>query len=188
MRRLISRLTENASVTGSPNPKNCDNKRRRGGFRIVKFVATVTIGMVNVALAAPVPGLKVTVAPKLQSVDNGDILPVMTQIQNAGKETQTLRIWSCAYYAHWKIDNPSVRVDEIVCTKNGLLDVRLGPGESYKRDLNLRVNLQPDAPLHGAITFRLGFIDGAQAGASTTDQTPIWSNAVTVKVVQPKSK
>jgi hypothetical protein len=188
MRRLISRLIENASDTGSPDPKNRNNKRRRGGFRTVKFVAAVAIGTANVALAAPVPVLKVTVAAKLQSVDNGAILPVTTQIRNAGKETQTLRILSCAYYAHWKIDNPSVRVDEIMCTRNPLRNVRLGPGESYKRDLNLRVNLQPDASLHGSITFRLGFIDGAQAAANTTDQTLIWSNAVTVKVVQPKSK
>jgi hypothetical protein len=177
MRRLISHVIENVSVLGSPDPKNRDNKRRRGGFRTVKFIAALAIGMANVALAAPVPVLKVTVAAKLQSVDNGAILPVTTQIQNAGKETQTLRIWSCAYYAHWKIDNPSVRVDEIVCARNGLEDVRLGPRGFDQRPL-----------LPKAVTFRLGFIDGAQEEAIAANQPLIWSNAVTVKLVQSNSK
>lgn len=154
----------------------------------MSFIAAMAIGMADVALAASLPTLKVTVTAKLQSVDHGASFPMMTEIQNTGKTAQTLRIWLCSYDAHWKTDNPSVGVEGTVCGKNFLRDVKLGPGESYMRGLSLRADIQPAAPPHELVTFRLGFIDGAQEGAITMNRSFVWSNPVTIKVVQPKSK
>jgi len=138
--------------------------------------------------AESVPTLKITIQTKMASVKEGDIFPVTTLLQNVGKGIQTLHLWNCSYNEHWITDNPKVNVVEIPCNKNFIQGVTLKPGESHKRELNLRADLAPknppmEMPEVRSLIFRLGFTDGDDAGHKESPKS-IWSNPIMLKVAK----
>ena len=124
--------------------------------------------------------LNVEIKPVPAVVKSGQEFSVNTKVKNVGREDQSLQIWSCSYPEHWTADNPSVHVEGVECEKNGLMDVRLKPGEAYEKALSLRVWVASRLS-EESVTFRLGFAPWIRA-TKRADRPNIWSNAVTVNV------
>lgn len=83
---------------------------------------TVTSGEVS--------SLNVEIKSAPAIVKSGQEFSVNTKVKNVGGADQQLEIWSCTYPEHWTADNPSVHVEGVECEKNGLVDVKLRPGEA----------------------------------------------------------
>ena len=145
------------------------------------LVALLAVGTGNVASAVSVPTLKVAVQSGQKSVRNGATFPVTTKIQNVGREVQILHIWSCSYNAHWITDSPFADVQPIPCLENYPEEVRLQPGKTYQRDLDIRIGVMAEELSTESLSFRLGFTDGNGDGNDVLPQ-PVWSNSITVKI------
>ena len=113
-------------------------------------------------------------------VKSGEEFSVTTRVKNAGRADQQLEIRSCSYPEHWIADNPSVHVEGVECEKNGLVNVKLKPGEVYEKALTLRVWVAPELS-EESVTFRIGFAPWIRA-TKRADRANIWSNSITVNV------
>ena len=150
--------------------------------------AAFVTGACQVVPVASAPTLQVTIQSGKESVKAGDIFPVTTVIQNVGQDVQTLHLWICSYEDHWISDNPNAHVLETLCEKNFIQAVKLKPGQSHKRDLNLRADMAPknpprETPSAKSLRFRLGFTDGDKAESNKVSK-PIWSNSIALKIAE----
>jgi hypothetical protein len=116
------------------------------------------------------------------SVKNNEEFPVSTTVRNVGRDAQSLQIWSCSYPEQWTRDNPAVHIPGAACKKNDVIRVRLKPGEAYEETLSIGIGVTAEHRSQKSITFRLGFVPAnpEKTGAAS----PIWSNAITVKVTE----
>lgn len=111
---------------------------------------------------------------------------VATSIRNTGATEKVLQIWACAFPSEWLSDNERVHLHQVNCTQDSKTEIKLKPGEAFKRSLPVFVQLPSDRTGPEPLTFRLGFGNSFHFG----DQKPvrrdraIWSNAVTVTVLR----
>lgn len=126
--------------------------------------------------------IKVEIATAQTAIQNNETFIVNTSIRNAGNDETVLAIWSCSYPQQWQADSPFVHVDAVGCKKNTVLQIRIKPGGTYDRPLQVRVESSAGSNVQESVTFRLAF----QPAASGTAQkaAPVWSNAITVKVAK----
>ncbi len=174
-------LVELTGATEKELDMECSVKGMIPGFLLVALLAA---GPGNVASAVSVPTLKVSIHSGQKSIKNGAAFPVTTKIQNVGREAPILHIWLCSYDAHWITDSPFAHVESFPCTKNFLQEVRLKPGEAYKRDWDIRIAVSAEELQQESVRFRLGFTDGGNEGGNNVLPAPVWSNSITVKITE----
>lgn len=144
---------------------------------------TVTVGYKSTSK----PSFKAEVRLPQTEISNGEDIFVDTAIRNTGTEDQLLDISPCIYQMQWVTDSPLVRVDPFACTLSSTITFKLKPGEAYEKEVLVHFVIPRQDT--DKVTFRLGY--GTQsskgrpwsAGKPWPDIPPIWSNPVTVGVV-----
>jgi hypothetical protein len=117
-------------------------------------------------------------------VKNNEGFPVVIGVRNIGSVDQSLLVWDCSYPAQWLPDNSALHVD-VACLQNSREEIKLKPGQTYRRTVSFYVRLAGDGANRKEVTFRLGYGPDAYFGTheSTSQKVPLfWSNAVTVVV------
>ena len=79
---------------------------------------------------------KIIVTPRKTRVHVGERFKVGLEVKNVSNTNQTFKVWSCSWYENWKSSAPAVRLMPWTCRANGIDDVSLAPGESFKETLN----------------------------------------------------
>lgn len=134
-----------------------------------------------VLMAAPghpaLPRIRVEIQPTQGSVKPGEDLAVLTTVRNVGSDELSLRMWSCSYGDQWDTDNPGVQTNHSSCNKNGILRVALKPGQTYERQVAVRV-ATPCRASDSSVVFRLGFAE-ADSGQPLSNSR-VWSNAASI--------
>jgi hypothetical protein len=131
------------------------------------------------------PQIQVEIKLPKTTVKNHEGFIVLTALRNISNVEKQVRVWSCSYPNQWGADNPYIYVPyDSDCMKNAFGLVKLKPGESYKRNLPVRVVLASGDSTPKSVTFRLGYVNERQWALSTNGSPPIWSNAVTVSVTR----
>jgi len=137
-------------------------------------------------MGSPAYGLDAAVKVEIRVVQspvkNNEEFPISTAIRNVGGGQQTLGIWSCSYPEQWTADNPAVHIAVAACNKNDVVTVKLKPGEAYERTLSIHIETVAKHHEQKPITFRLGFQSASRM--KTQDNPVVWSNALTVSVLE----
>jgi len=160
----------------------------------------LVVGVAHVACHGQATPLKAEIKLIRTSVKNNELFWIATSIRNASGAEQSLVAWSCSYSRQWITDNSAVSAEGESCLQNTLAKIKLRPGASYKKNVQILVALPAGNTPRKAITFRLGFAseDDPMAPRPKSDPTKLsplkfeeprvpsprlWSNAVTLHVV-----
>jgi hypothetical protein len=135
-------------------------------------IAAIAVQPLTAAAVMPT-AVAIAVAPVQTRLHRGDGFDVELRTTNNTRHLQAFRIMSCSWAEAWKTDDAQIDASPIACTRNGEITLRLAPGATDVRTLNLEV--AKDAAL-GTHTFRLGF---TPIGSRDT----LWSAAASVNVV-----
>jgi len=119
-----------------------------------------------------------------QTVNEGEMFSVPTELRNTSNEEQVLSGQECGYGDLWTSDSSSIRVAASDCTKPGFMGLKLRPGEVFRWDVDLFPDLAPGPGESEWVTFRLGFKTSKVTIKPTPIKQILWSNAVTVKIIR----
>ena len=159
-------------------------------FKHVVFTSALLIGLAGAGAYGQTSPLRAEIKLSRTSVKNNELLSVSTIIRNTSREDQSFVAWACGYGRQWTSDSLSAQVNHgEPCLANALVKVKLKPGNSYQKKIQVSVTLPAAGAPQEAVTFRLGFASErdqpAPAPASGAATTPrLWSNAVTVTVTR----
>ncbi len=137
MRSLIVRQNANAYVAKTKNSANDGWKN----FHAYRWFLLVLLAVGAATVSADDSSLKITVQSQQHSVKNGNTFVVNTTIKNVSGKDQTIQVWSCSYDAQWKSDSPYAKPVTYACDKNIVKPIKLGPGERWSRNLDVRVTV-----------------------------------------------
>ena len=118
-------------------------------------------------------------------VKNNEGFPVVIGVRNVGSVDQSLLVWDCSYPVQWLPDDSALHVD-VACLQNSREEIKLKPGQTYRRTVSFYVRLAGDGADRKEVTFRLGYGPDAYFGTheSTSPKVPLfWSNAARVTVI-----
>jgi hypothetical protein len=113
----------------------------------------------------------VTIWPAKTQVKPGEEFEVKLRVVNSSEEPQSLKVWSCTWDMHWKSSNLRIGYRPWPCYANGIMDVRLQPGEAYEKVLVMKFTggtLKTES-------LRMGFTPHGE-------KTTYWSNEVVLGV------
>lgn len=132
------------------------------------------------------PFLSVEIKPSQTVARNHEKILVEVAIRNNGATRQTLSVYTCSFPNQWQVDNAAVDVDRANCLQNLRTEIKLKPGEVYRRSLFVHVQLASDQIEQRKESFRLGFGNSPNFGylKPGPNYPAIWSNAVTVTVTK----
>jgi hypothetical protein len=148
---------------------------------MLRVILTLALLLRQVPASQPLDlKVEISLADKVAIV-TGDQLLVLTTIKNEGSAEQTIGVWSCSYPRQWESDNAQIQVPDVPCKKNDVFEVRLGSGQSYTRNLMVRIRPAQSKDISSAVTFRLGFKPFI---ARRSSPIPIWSNPITVHTAE----
>ena len=146
--------------------------------------------------------LRVEITPDRTTVKNGEAISVITKVMNISHTNQQLLVWSCAYYDNWSVDSPFVALQAWSCMYNNPVPIPLKPGETYQRQLWIRIDVPAEELQMEKVTFRLGFKTSPAellfpkelhlfGNVQQYDQKPpneapvIWSDPITLRIGEP---
>jgi hypothetical protein len=116
------------------------------------------------------------------TVKADEYLPVSATIRNVGTKEQSLQMWSCSYPEQWAVDNPIIHLMAVSCNKNVVVHVRLKPDEAYEMAVSIYIERSAEHQVQKSVTFRLGL--KPNIFEKTGLPSPIWSNAITLRVIE----
>jgi hypothetical protein len=119
-------------------------------------------------------------------VKNKEGFPVVIGVRNVGSVEQSFLVWDCSYRAQWLPDNPAVHADDVACLQNSREEIKLKPGQTYRRTVSFYVQLASNTTERKEVMFRLGYGLDAYFGTheSASPKVPLfWSNAAKVTAI-----
>ena len=117
---------------------------------------------------------------------NNEGFPVVIGVRNVGSVQQSFLVWDCSYRAQWLPDNPAVHADDVACLQNSREEIKLKPGQTYRRTVSFYVQLASNTTERKEVMFQLGYGLDAYFGTheSASPKVPLfWSNAAKVTVI-----
>jgi hypothetical protein len=149
--------------------------------KYIVLLGVLLLGFSAMAIYCQDSPLKAEIKLVRTAVRNKENFSVSTIIRNASANEQAFAVLYCCYAMLWTADNPSVQTDcSEACARNSAVKITLKPGETYEKNVLVRVELPAGTSQTESVTFRLGF--HAPIYRSEPKIPTIWSNAITVKV------
>ena len=115
------------------------------------------------------------------AVKNDGTFSVSATLLNSGSNVWELAV-GCGFLDQWTSDSPFVNVIGEACARTIPVGIRLKSGETYEREVPVRLVLTAGGDQPQSVSFRLRFND--PTFSSNPKSPPIWSNAVTVNVTR----
>ena len=152
--------------------------------RAKKNLLLVLVGLlISSAGYAQGSNLRIEINTPQTSVKNDEEISVATTILNTSPQEQHFQVWSCSYYDNWMVDSPYLTLTQWPCTKNGIKEIVLKPGEAYENKLSLKIDVPAQEVMVEEVTFKLGFKTVVEASQQKVPEAPIiWSQPVTLKI------
>lgn len=114
----------------------------------------------------------VTIWPAKAEIKAGEEFAVNLRVVNSSDEPQSFKVWSCSWDVNWHWRNHRFGYTPWDCYRNGIIEIRLQPGEAYEKMLSMKLVGEGTSKTE---SLRMGF-------APSGEQKTYWSNEVVLGV------